>query len=498
MALTAGGCVRVGFAAVEITPPMGTHLAGSGAGIHRPAQTVLDPLYARAAVFVSSDTTLCLIEVDATVISSEYAEKIASGIMRELALPRENVMVMGTQTHSAPPLGYFNVDDDYELDIPAEREYIRGGERAYSDFAAQKAVEAAVEAKRNVKPLLMQARRGIQHDLAFNRRAVSRVTETAEDTELFYKVGLSLEKGKVIMPFPMDNTALKNPVGPDYISHLEGPTDDEVVAACFIDERMQIESLLLHFTCHPVNAYCNDATYYAVSADWCGTWAKAAGEGLHTKHLPLVINGCCGNSNPINPYQPDQVLKPEKMGGKLADLTQKLVHLMRFDGAGEAKLACRMEYLPLGYREIPQWRREQCAEILGEHPERPKYAPDGSIDVEWFYAASTRSVELQQKREPAFQYPVQVFRIGELAIVALSGEPFAEGQLDIKLRSPAPLTIVGHMANKYVGYIPTAPACAAGGLEAHPMHVYWSKLEPTALQKIADKSVELLNELYCD
>lgn len=327
MALTAGGRVHAGFAAVEITPPMGTHLAGSGAGIHRPAQTVLDPLYARAAVFSSGETTLCLTEVDAAIISSEYAEKIASGVM--------------------------------------------------------------------------QARRGIRHGLAFNRRAISRVTENAEDTELSYKVGLSLEKGKVIMPFPMDNTALKNPVGPDYISHLEGPTDDEVLAACFIDEQMQIESLLLHFTCHPVNAYCNDATYYAVSADWPGTWAQAAAERLHTKRLPLVINGCCGNSNPIDPYQPDQVLEPEKMGG-------------------------------------------------------------------------------------------------ELAIVALPGEPFAEGRLDVKLRSPAPLTIVGHMANKYVGYIPTKAACAAGGLEAHPMHVYWSKLEPDALQKITDKSVELLNELYAD
>ena len=401
MALTAGGRVHAGFAAVEITPPMGTHLAGSGAGIHRPAQTVLDPLYARAAVFSSGETTLCLIEVDAAIISSEYAEKIASGVMQALALPREAVMVMGTQTHSAPPLGYFNVDDDYVLDIPAEREYIRGGERAYPEAAAQKAIAAAVEAKQNGKPLLMQARRGIRHGLSFNRRAISRVTENAEDTELSYKVGLSLEKGKVIMPFPMDNTALKNPVGPDYISHLEGPTDDEVLAACFIDEQMQIESLLLHFTCHPVNAYCNDATYYAVSADWPGTWAQAAAERLHTKHLPLVINGCCGNSNPIDPYQPDQVLEPEKMGG-------------------------------------------------------------------------------------------------ELAIGALPGEPFAEGQLDVKLRSPAPLTIVGHMANKYVGYIPTKAACAAGGLEAHPMHVYWSKLEPDALQKITDKSVELLNELYAD
>ena len=186
------------------------------------------------------------------------------------------------------------------------------------------------------------------------------------------------------------------------------------------------------------------------------------------------------------------------MGGALAELTQKLVHLMRFDAAEDVKLDCRMEELPLGYREIPQWRKKQCEEILGDHPERSKYAPDGSIDVEWFYAASTRSVELQQQREPVFRYPVQVFRIGELAIVALPGEPFAEGQLDVKLRSPAPLTIVGHMANKYVGYIPTKAACAAGGLEAHPMHVYWSKLEPDALQKITNKSVELLNELYAD
>ena len=137
MALTASGKVNAGFASVDITPKMGTHLAGSGAGVHRPAQSVLDPLHAKAAVFRDGDTKLVVVELDVTIINSEYADKISEGIMKALNIPRECVMVMGTQTHSAPGVGYFCVDEDYPLDVPAEREYIWGSEKAFSDMAAE-------------------------------------------------------------------------------------------------------------------------------------------------------------------------------------------------------------------------------------------------------------------------------------------------------------------------------------------------------------------------
>ena len=497
MSLKVSGKVNAGFAAMDITPKMGAHLAGSGAGLHRPAQTVLDRLYARAAVFKNEKTTLVVLELDVTLISSEYAEKIAQGVMEALGVPRENVMVMGTQTHSAPMLGYCSVDEDYTLDIPENREYIKGGEREYSDFAAAEAIKAAVEAAGKVRPLRMQVSRGMKRDLAFNRRVISRITTGAdEDDALSYKNGLTLEKGKITMPFPVDNTALRDHAGPDYISHVEGPIDDEVVAACFIDEDMKIESLLLHFTCHPVNAFCNNATFYAVSADWCGNWASTAKVRLDANTLPLVINGCCGNTNPIDPYKPDMVLSPRGMGEKLTELTEVMVHRMRFDEGEEVELGATLEWLPLDYRHISDDRKKEVEAILGDHPECPKYQPNGELDADWFVAMSTRSVELLKKREPKFLYPVQAFRIGELAIVALGGEPFSEGQLDIKLRSPATLTVVGHMANKYVGYIPIAEGCERGGLEAHPKVTYWSKLAPDSLEKIADKSVELLKKLY--
>ena len=45
--------IRAGSAQVDITPPLGTHLAGDGAGIRRPARRALDPLHAKAVVIES-------------------------------------------------------------------------------------------------------------------------------------------------------------------------------------------------------------------------------------------------------------------------------------------------------------------------------------------------------------------------------------------------------------------------------------------------------------
>ncbi len=497
MALTASGKVNAGFASVDITPKMGTHLAGSGAGVHRPAQSVLDPLHAKAAVFRDGDTKLIVVELDVTIINSEYADKISEGIMKALNIPRECVMVMGTQTHSAPGVGYFCVDEDYPLDVPAEREYIWGSEKAFSDMAAEGAIKAAIEADKKVRPLYMQTRRAMKRGLAFNRRIICRIDEEETiDTAVSYKVGIDWKKGDIIMPFPMDNTTLNNPLGPDYLSHEEGPIDNEILATCFADENMKIESMILHFTCHPVNGYCNPETYNAVSADWPGCWAKEMKERLGLNELPLTINGCCGNTNPIDPYEPDQVMDAEVMAGKLADVSIKMAHMMDYSKCRDVKLSAKLEWIPINYRDMPQWRIDQCKEILGDDISKPKYAPDGSLDVDWFYAASSYGVTLQMKREPVFMYPVQVFRIGELAIVGLAGEPFSEGQLRLKMESPAPLTIVGHMANKYVGYIPVKEGCSRGGLEAHPLHTYWNKLEPDALDKIVDKAVEMLKEIF--
>ncbi|MBM4036102.1 MAG: hypothetical protein FJ291_30585 [Planctomycetes bacterium] len=59
--LTAGaGCV-------ETTPRLGVHLAGD-VGAHRPAEGILDPLYARALAVSDGSRKVCFVSADLTII----------------------------------------------------------------------------------------------------------------------------------------------------------------------------------------------------------------------------------------------------------------------------------------------------------------------------------------------------------------------------------------------------------------------------------------------
>jgi hypothetical protein len=118
------------------------------------------------------------------------------------------------------------------------------------------------------------------------------------------------------------------------------------------------------------------------------------------------------------------------------------------------------------------------------------------VDPQWFLAASTRSVALCRQREPEFLYEIQVFRIGDLVLVGLPGEPFVEGQLAIKVGAVAPYTFVAHLTTQYVGYLPTHQAYARGGHEVNDEVTYWAKLAPGSLERVAEVAIEMVNALF--
>jgi hypothetical protein len=69
-----------------------------------------------------------------------------------------------------------------------------------------------------------------------------------------------------------------------------------------------------------------------------------------------------------------------------------------------------------------------------------------------------------------------------------------EGQLAIKIGSPARYTFVAHATTEYVGYLPTRDAHQRGGHEVD--FSYWAKLCPEALDLIVQNALELLGELF--
>lgn len=461
-----------GAAMIDISPPEGTHLAGSGAGDHRPTRTVLDPLYAKAIVFEAGGRRVCLVILDLTIVTGDYTDRIRAEICEQTGIERDAIMVQATQTHSAPSLGYFMLDPDFPLETTEKTEYLRGAERAYGARAAAAAVEAAVEASGRLQSARIGLGRGVLGDLAFNRRGVRR-------------------DGTIFMPRPLGRE--QQPFGISEACYLEGPMDPEVGVCCIQDMSGKPLAFLLHYTCHPVNAYGNRETFLAASADWPGAWAREMQQAFGADTVPLVVNGCCGNINPWHPF--DSEFKPDhrRMGRGLSGLSERIVQDMTLEG--EATLDTRIEKIGLPFREIPDERLREVDTILTEHPQPPREA-DGQVDPRWFRAASTRSVELCRQREGTFSYEIQAFRIGDLGIVGLPGEPFVEGQLALKLNSAAPYLFPAHLTTHYVGYLPTRDAYSRGGHEANEDVTYWAKLAPGCLEIVIERARDIVHELF--
>ena len=461
-----------GAALVDITPRLGTHLAGSGCGEHRPAQSVIDPLFAKAIIFDSGGRRVCIVTLDVTIITGDYVQKIRTAISEKTGVASDAIMVHAIQTHSSPSLGYFMLDPDFPFEITPETEYLLGAENSYADFAAEAAVRAVVQANRNLQPVRIGMGRGILGGIAFNRRGVRR-------------------DGTIMMPKPLGRE--NQPLGITELCYLEGPIDPEVGVLCVQDMNMRPLAFLLHYTCHPVNVFGHRETYYSVSADWPGAWAQNIRKLFGAEVVPLVLNGCCGNINPWNPFDPDDRPDHRRMGDELAVMSEHVLYSLKFTES--TALDWKIKHVALSYRDIPAERRQEVEDILSKNPQPPR-GKNGEVDPRWFLAASTRSVELCRKREPEFSYEIQVLRIGDAAIVGLPGEPFVEGQLEIKTKSRAPYTFVAHLTGHYIGYLPTREAYTRGGHEANAEVTYWSKLAPGSLETVVKNARAVIGDMF--
>ena len=466
------GTVAAGFGSADITPWEGVQLAGAAMGEARPARFVRRPLYAKAAVF-RGKKTVCMIGLDVICVTTHYSGMIRDRIAEKYEIDREAIMVFAIQSHSAPSVGEVMLDQDFPIELPPELKFITGSNEAYAEFAVEGALRAADDAFSSVRPLKMDVKSGTKHGLAFCRRLVMR--------------------NGVVEMWPL-NSAKANPLGPD-ILYPESPADDEVGVVCFKDEKMKMAGALLHFTAHPVCDFCTPSLYHAVSPDWCGVWSERLQEKLGFGTIPMVMNGSCGNINPYDPYAPDFVMDSVKVGSQLADLAERIILSMEFAGAdAPLEVDFRSFEVPIDYRNVPEERVREVEEILADG--KVHLDENGNAGQEWFEAASTCSALCEAKREGRFMYPVQIFKIGSLALVSMAGEPFTDGQLQIKLHSKAAYTYVTHMANKYIGYIPAKKAYVSGGYETHEKYTYWTKVAPGSLEKICDRIIEELNSFF--
>ena len=445
------GTLMANAARVEITPARDISLAGE-VGWFRPGKYVDSPLYARALVLASDDTKLCFISLDVTIITEAVSARIREAIARDQGIPPEAVMIHATQVHAAPALGVFMFDRDFPP-VPDELAWLAGGVRAYEDYAVDRILAAVREAAADLQPARLRAGSGIEGRIQFNRRAIT-------------------DDGTARMPGP----SWPQPLGPTYIRYLEGPTDPEVGVLC-VQKSLR-------------------ATDRVDSAPH-GAPGKRVSTGRHLSGLARRLGGGNGAAVPVlrgaggkrmlwqyqswNPFDPDYQPDHRRMGRMLAEVTRRVLEYSDLDESNELDVVGTR--LPIPIRAVESEALRKAQQVLAENPQpvwnesRAYRGYEGGspvspgtkvVDSEWIQSASIVSVDL--------------------------GEPFVEGQLQIKMASPAATTLVAHCCNMYCGYLPIPDAFQRGGHEVETR--YWTKLVPEALGMVVEETDRLLDRAF--
>ena len=405
--------LMAGFARVNITPAMGTPVAGYYKV--RLAERVLDELEANVLALALGEARMLLVSVDNLGMSQRRQDLLRGQIASRTGVEAEAVFIACTHTHTGPM-----VDGDVD---PALQD-------AYFSFLLARLVDAAGFALRDLKPARMGWAQGQAPGIAFIRRYLMK-----------------------------DGSIRTNPGvnHPDVVGPI-GQVDERVGVLRF--DREGGETLVLaHFGVHPDTiGGCN------ISADWPGFARRTVERALEGTRC-IVFNGAQGDINHVN---------TAPAGGDLNDLTMDFDDVMRGYGharhMGQAVAGAVLQvYAKVCYTPVHSL---QAAQKVIRHPSNrpsPEELPMARLynrlhqehrDAEIPYqgmmlttvvAEAERMLQLENGPDD-FALRVSVAAIGNVALVGVPGEPFSG---------------VGRTIKAAPGWAMVLPCCCVNGNEAY-------------------------------
>ncbi len=449
--------LRAGAATANITPLMNVPLDGTIMQIG-PAKQVHDELHARCLVLDDGKTKLAFAIVDNTMISSEIHDHAKRLIEEHTGIPSGNVLISATHSHSTPRA------------ITGLKPYSEE-HKDYLEYLGVRISEGVRRAVDNLAPAKIGWGSTDNTSHVFNRRWMLKDDIKKEN------------------PFGgTSDRIMMNPKRED-VEKPAGPVDPEVFVLA-----------VQHADGHPMALLANYGLHYVggipggtVSADYYGAFSKKIRQhfGADTYPYPpfvaMMTNGTSGDVNANNVDAPRPKFEPfERMDLVAEDLARTVMSVYgKLEWKTKVLLSSAFTTLALGVRK-PDAERLKWAKVLK--------MPDGASERLTRPQIYAREALALQHYPAQIDIPLQVFRVGGLAIAAIPNEVFAETGLYIKKETPfLGNTFVIELANAYHGYLPTERQHAGGGYETWPARS--SYLEVKADTKIRASVLELLDRI---
>ena len=433
--------LKAGAAKREITPPIGTDLAGFIARLG-PSRAVAEPIHVRALVVSNEERTLAIVQADLLGFAPWQVAEVRDYAGQRLGIRADSVLLSATHTHSSPGLvlvrGCRMAPYEYQWHVVAQIQ------------------DALEEARARLSPASLEIS-SVPYSLGVNRRQ-----ETANGVVL----GLAPEK-----PHPQT---------------LE-------VARLRADNQRII---LFSHACHP---YIMGGDSLYVSGDFpslaCFELEQEGGT------IGFFLNGCAGNIAPQSAFQ--GIEKAREEGKRLAVAVHKALKHAHNDDSASIGAATSLVHLP--YLPLPSEAEIDSIVKKEERVVRPEEKRNAEIQrkiAEALAAWSSLMKEIVRRSCPLVpvQCEIQALGIGRLTLLGISGEPFYE--IGEKLRAQSRLPTIWPLGytNAYCGYIPTQEEHPRGGYEVDDSWKYvgvW-KIDDTCERRILESGKAVLGNLAFD
>lgn len=429
--------LQVGFASVDITPPIGAEMPGGfekryNVGVH-------DPLHAHAMLVDDGERRLAVVGVDCLSLKHSTVQK-ARRLAEEGGVEQAEILACASHTHSGGP-------SSTVLGSEADPQYLH--------FLSQRIAQAVILANRAKVPARLGVGVGHEETVAFNRR--------------FW-----MKDGKQATHPGKGN--------PDIV-RVAGPMDPQVgVLGAWSLEGYYL-GCLVNYTCH-----CTVMNGLEVSADYPHYLDETIRAVMGQDSVTVFVNGAYGDVTQVS----NTILREGEYGERWARRigtilgAEALKVLAAMEPVSELALQAASEQVILQPRTVP-------AEGLAAA--RALLETEGPWNAERRWARELVLLDALNREEPQVPAEVQVLAFGDAALVGIPGEYFCRFGLEIKKQSPFLYTFIAGTANGCVGYIPTAEAMGPNGGGYEPRLCRSSKLTSDAGYVLQCTALKLLNRL---
>ncbi len=438
------GTMRVGRAAVKITPPLGTPM-GSSYGLTI-SQGVHDDLYAKALVLEQDGVKTAVVACDTVSLRGAIVAEARRLIESRTSLKGAQVIMSATHCHAGPQMH------------PLFLKQVGGnGERLGLEYIGRLPgliAESVRLAEADLTPARVAAAISCEKSLVFNRRFL-------------------MKDGSVRMNPGRLNPESVRPVG---------VVDCDLSVVYFESLESRPLVTLVNYPLHVAIVGGN-----RFSSDYPGVLSRMLAEVKGEDMLTIFTNGTSGNINHIDFGRKEQLggnQESARVGIVLAAAVLKSYTDLRAINTQPLKVRTDKVHLPIP--SVSESEVTQAREIMSKYG-KTAGPPFDDVVRAW------RVLDLEELRGKPMETEVQAITLGdELALVGFPGDAFVETGLSIKTNSPFPLTIVCEQSgNGSISYVPNRRAFPEGGYE-----VISARFLPGGAELLIDAAGRLLVDLF--